>query len=117
MAVTSGCLQELVQYAYQRSQGGGYVGGWLYLTLVNNFTEIGGFVVMVMVLTFGMMMMTRQSMAEIAVACVGIGRSFRSWMAQRAAKIRARRLQAEQRPAPARRRFDLPSRRRRSCPV
>ena len=101
MAVTSGCLQELVQYAYQRSQGGGYVGGWLYLTLVNNFTEIGGFVMMVMVLTFGMMMMTRQSMAEIAVACVGIGRSFRSWMAQRAAKIRARRLQAEQRPAPA----------------
>ena len=99
MAVTSGCLQELVQYAYQRSQGGGYVGGWLYLTLVNNFTEIGGFVVMVMVLTFGMMMTTRQSMAEIAVACVGIGRSFRSWMAQRAAKIRARRLQAEQRPA------------------
>ncbi len=101
MAVTSGCLQELVQYAYQRSQGGGYVGGWLYLTLVNNFTEIGGFVVMVMVLTFGMMMMTRQSMAEIAVACVGIGRSFRSWMAQRAARIRARRLQAEQRPAQA----------------
>ena len=95
-AVTSGCLQELVQYSYQRSQGGGYVGGWLYLTLVSNFTEIGGFVMMVMLLTFGMMMTTRQSMAEIAAACVGIGRSLRSRMAQRAAKVRARRLQAQQ---------------------
>ena len=99
IAVTSGCLQELVQHSYQRSQGGGYVGAWLYLTLVNNFTEIGGFVIVVMVLTFGMMMMTRQSMAEIAVAGVGIGRSLRSRIAQSAAKGRARRLQAEQRHA------------------
>ena len=94
VAVTSGCLQELVQYAYQRSQGGGYVGAWLYLTLVNNFTEIGGFVIVVMMLTFAAMMITRLSMAEIAVVCVGVGRSFRSRMAQSAAKGRAQRLQA-----------------------
>lgn len=93
IAVTSGCLQELVQYAYQRSQGGGYVGAWLYLTLVNNFTEIGGFVIAVMMLTFAAMMITRLSMAEIAVACVGIGRGFRSRLAQSAAKGRAQRLQ------------------------
>ena len=96
MAVTAGCLQELVQYAWQRGQGGGYVGGWLYLTLVNNVTEIGGFVILVMMLTFSAMMMTRSSMAEMAVAGIGMGRSFRSGMAQRAARRRARRLQAQQ---------------------
>ncbi len=101
IAVTSGCLQELVQYAYQRSQGGGYVGAWLYLALVNNFTEIGGFVIVAMMLTFAAMMMTRLSMAEIAVVCVGVGRGFRSRMAQRAAEGRARRLQTAPRHAPA----------------
>lgn len=93
MAITSGCLRELVQYAYQRGQGGGYAGAWLYLTLVSNFTEIGGFVIMVMMLTFAAMMITRLSMAEIAAACVGIGRGFRSRLAQSAAKSRAQRLQ------------------------
>ena len=96
MAVTSGCLQELAQYSYQRGQGGGYIGAWFYLTLVNNLTEVGGFVIVVMMLTFSMMMMTRSSMAEIAVAAVSIGRGFRSRMAQGAAKRRAQQLQAEQ---------------------
>ena len=96
-AVTAGCLQELVQYAYQRSQGGGYVGGWLYLTLVSNVTEIGGFVILVMLLTFSAMMMTRLSMAEMAVVCMGVGRSLRSRMAQKAAKRRAQQFQVQQR--------------------
>lgn len=96
-AVTAGCLQELAQYAYQRSQGGGYVGGWLYLTLVSNVTEIGGFVILVMLLTFSAMMMTRLSMAEMAVVCMGVGRSLRSRMAQKAAKRRAQQFQVQQR--------------------
>ena len=96
-AVTAGCLQELVQYAYQRGQGGGYVGGWLYLTLVSNVTEVGGFVILAMLLTFSAMMITRLSMAEMAVVCMGVGRSLRSRMAQKAAKRRAQQFQVQQR--------------------
>ena len=95
-AVTAGCLQELAQYAYQRGQGGGYVGGWLYLTLVSNVTEIGGFVILAMLLTFSAMMITRLSMAEMAVVCMGVGRSLRSRMAQQAAKRRAQQFQVQQ---------------------
>ena len=96
IAFTAGCVQELVQHSYQNGRGGGYAGGWLYLTLLDNFTEIGGFFIVMMVLTFGVMMLTRLSLAEIALALLGIGRSFRTAMARRAAARRAQRLQAEQ---------------------
>ena len=96
VSITANCLEGLVKYSYQRSNGGGIVGGWLYLTLVNNVTEIGGFVIVVMVSTFAIMMITHLSMAEIAIVFIGIGRSFRTSMAQNAAKRRAQRLKAEQ---------------------
>ena len=99
VAVTPGCLEGLVKYSYEESAGGGLVGGWLYLTLVSNLTEIGGFVVVAMVLTFALMMMTRLSMAEIAVVFIGIGRSLRTSMAQNAARRRAQRLREEQQKA------------------
>ncbi len=90
------CVRVLVQHSYEGGRGGGLIGGWSYQVLVNNFTEIGGFIVVVMVLTFATMMITRLSMAELAALSIGIGRSLRSKMAQQAAKRRARHLQAEQ---------------------
>jgi DNA segregation ATPase FtsK/SpoIIIE-like protein len=98
-AVTTEILEVFVTTSYQTGQGGGIIGGWLYLSLVNTITEIGGFVFVAMVLTFALMMVTHLSMAEIAVVFIGIGRSFRSSMAQNAAKRRAQRLKAEQQKA------------------
>jgi len=99
VAITSGCLEGLVKYSYEESSGGGVVGGWLYLTLVNNLTEIGGFVVVMMVMTFATMMVTRLSMAEIAVVFIGVWRSLRTSMAQSAARRRAQKLREEQQKA------------------
>ena len=98
-SVTSEILEVFVTTSYQAGQGGGIIGGWLYLTLVSSITEIGGFVLVAMVLTFAVMMITHLSMAEIAVVFIGIGRSLRSSMAQNAAKRRAYRLKAEQQKA------------------
>ncbi len=90
------CVEALVQQSYQAGRGGGLVGGWLYSALVNNLTEVGGFVVMLMVMTFSAMMITRSSMAELAVVAIGVGRGLRTKMSQYAAKRRALRLEAQQ---------------------
>ena len=87
------CIRTLVQGSYQAGRGGGYVGGWLYQALVTNFTEIGGFVLTLMALTFALMLLTRLSMAELAAASVGMARGARGALAQKAARRRARQLQ------------------------
>ena len=90
------CMGLLAQASYQGGRGGGIVGAWSYLMLVNNLTEVGGFIVVLMVLTFSAMMITRMTMAEIAVVAIGFARGLRGKMAEQAAKQRARRLQAQQ---------------------
>ena len=87
------CIRALAQASYLAGRGGGYVGGWLYQALVTNFTEIGGFVLTLMALTFALMLLTRLSMAELAAAGVGMARAARGTLAQRAAQRRARQLQ------------------------
>jgi DNA segregation ATPase FtsK/SpoIIIE-like protein len=99
VAITPACLDGLVKYSYGQGKGGGIVGGWLYLTLYNSITEIGGFVVVVMALTFAVMLITHLSMAEIAVVFIGVSRGIRGSMAKNAAKRRAQRLRAEQQKA------------------
>ncbi len=89
------CVDALVQGSYQAGRGGGLVGGWLYSALVNNMTEVGGFIVVLMVMTFSAMLITRSSMAEMAVVAIGIGRGLRSSMSQHAARRRAARLSAQ----------------------
>ena len=89
------CVDALVQGSYQAGRGGGLVGGWLYSALVNNLTEVGGFIVVLMVMTFSAMLITRSSMAEMAVVTIGIGRGLRSSMSQQAARRRAARLSAQ----------------------
>ncbi|MCY3796266.1 MAG: DNA translocase FtsK, partial [Chloroflexi bacterium] len=90
------CVDALVQSSYQAGRGGGFIGGWLYSALVNNLTEIGGFVVVLMVMTFGAMLITRSTMAEIAVVAIGLGRGARTRISHYAARRRAARLHAQQ---------------------
>ncbi len=92
---SSACVDDLVRQSYQDGRGGGFLGGWLYSTLVNNLTEVGGFVMMLMIMTFSAMMITRSSMAELAVVAIGIGRGMRTRLSQHAAKRRASRLDAQ----------------------
>ena len=91
----SACVDALVQQSYQAGRGGGLLGGWLYRALVNNLTEVGGFVMMLMVMTFSAMMITRSSMAELAVVAIGVGRGMRTRLSQHAARRRADRLEAQ----------------------
>ena len=95
-ACAPSCMQRQVEQAYLNGEGGGLVGGWLYSALVSNLTEIGGFVVTLMVLTFAAMMITRSSMAEMAVLSISLSRSLRTRLGQFAVKRRAARLQAQQ---------------------
>ena len=90
------CIETLVHQSYLAGRGGGVIGGWTYSALVNNLTELGGFVVTLMVLTFSAMMITRSSMAELAVVAIGAGRGLRTKISQQAAIRRAARLQAQQ---------------------
>lgn len=91
------CVRGLVERSYLGGRGGGLIGGWIYQVLVINLTELGGFVIVAMVLTFATMMITRLSMAELASVTIGLTRDLRDNMAQRAARRRARQLQmAEQ---------------------
>ena len=90
------CMRVLAQASYQGGRGGGFVGAWSYLMLVNNLTEVGGFIVVLMVLTFSAMMITRMTMAEIAIVAIGFARGLRGKMAEQAVKQRARRMQAQQ---------------------
>ena len=90
------CVRGLVERSYLSGRGGGLVGGWIYQVLVINLTEVGGFVIMAMVLTFATMMITRLSMAELATVTIGFTRGMRDNIAQRAARRRAQQLQMEE---------------------
>ena len=90
------CVEALVRQSYQAGRGGGLVGGWVYGALVNNLTELGGFVMMLMLLTVSAMLITRSSMAELAVVAIGLSRGLRTSLSHYAAKRRARRLEAQQ---------------------
>ena len=81
-----------MRQSYQAGRGGGLVGGWLYSALVNNLTELGGFVIMLMIMTFSAMLITRSSMAELAIVAIGFGRGLRTELSQYAANRRAARL-------------------------
>ncbi len=89
-----GCMDQLIEKSFLSGEGGGLIGGWLYRLLVSNLTEIGGFVVILMLMTFAAMMITRSSMAEMAVVSISLSRSLRTRLSQYAVARRAARLQA-----------------------
>ncbi len=98
---SAGCVDALVQHSYQNGRGGGLIGGWLYSALVNNLTEIGAFVIVIMALTFATMMITGLTVAELTVLTIGLGRNLRTRTQQLAAQRRAARLTALGQLAPA----------------
>lgn len=94
--VDPACVNALVQQSYQAGRGGGVIGGWFYSALVNNLSEAGGFVIMLMLMTISAMMTTRSSMAELTIVAIGVGRSLRTNLSHYAATRRAARLNAQQ---------------------
>ncbi len=92
--VDPACVDALVQQSYQAGRGGGVIGGWFYSALVNNLTEAGGFVIMLMLMTISAMMTTRSSMAELTIVAIGVGRSLRTKLSHYASTRRAARLKA-----------------------
>ena len=94
--VNPACVDALVQQSYQAGRGGGVIGGWTYSALVNNLTEAGGFVIMLMLMTISAMMTTRSSMAELTIVAIGGSRSLRTKLSHYAAARRAARLKAQQ---------------------
>ena len=78
------CVDALVQRSYLAGSGGGLVGGWIY-SARHNLTEAGGFVMMLMVMTFSAMLITRSSMAELTIVAIGVGRSLRTQLSHYAA--------------------------------
>ncbi len=71
-------------------RGGGRVGGFIYYQLISNFTEIGGFLVLLMVMLVAIMLTTNLSLSQIGLILIGMWRGFndahRRWAVRRAAK-------------------------------
>jgi DNA segregation ATPase FtsK/SpoIIIE-like protein len=88
-------------YSWQELRaGGGAIGAELYLFLIRNFTELGGLVVVGLMIVVSIMLATRSSASQMLAAVIGIGRSVRESIQRRAAAQRARRqLEMERRAA------------------
>lgn len=88
-------------YSWQELRaGGGAIGAELYLFLIRNFTEIGGLVVVGLMIIVSIMLATRSSASQMLAAVIGVGRSTRESIQRRAAAQRARRqLEMERRAA------------------
>lgn len=86
----------LEEFTIKRGQGGGLVGSEIYLLLVQNITEFGGFVVMVGWFIISFMLITGTSAAELAMITVSTFRNFQIARQRRAQIRRARELQRQQ---------------------
>ncbi len=83
--------------AYNLGRGGGWVGGEIYFQLIDNFGEIGGFMVLIGWLIVGVMLALRLSASDLAMVVISNVRNFRDVMTrrrQRAAAVRAEKQQA-----------------------
>jgi len=79
--------------------GGGWIGVTLYLWLVLNFTEIGGFFLLIFMFVIAGMLTTRLTLSDILRSTAGFGLTVRESLRQRADVQRAKRLEAQQRAA------------------
>ncbi|MDW8171705.1 MAG: DNA translocase FtsK [Anaerolineae bacterium] len=76
--------------------GGGALGAAVYFFLVSNFTEIGGFFVVLFASVVAVMLMTRLSASDILLYGYGVMRAVRIGLQARAAAQRAKRQLLEQ---------------------
>ncbi len=89
-------LETVRQVYLPSARGGGLIGGEIYLFLISNFSEIGGFVIVLAVEVIGIMLALRLSAAEIAVIIMSIGRSFGTSVTRRRQASTVRRLEREE---------------------
>ena len=76
-------------------RGGGRIGGTLYYQLIRNFSEPGGFVILLGVLIVGLMLTLSVSAYEIAAIVIGSTRNLRDARRRRSTRIAAERTAAQ----------------------
>ncbi len=79
--------------AYNLGRGGGYVGGEVYYLMLSNFGEVGGFLVVVLVLIIGMMLLFNLSIADFAVIVISNLRNIRDAYSRRSQRVSAVRME------------------------
>jgi S-DNA-T family DNA segregation ATPase FtsK/SpoIIIE len=92
----SALIPQFLEASRSNGRGGGLIGGEIYLFLVNNFTEIGGFALMLIPLIVGLMLALSLSAAEIALIVVSNVRNIRDGARQRAIRAAAERVKKQE---------------------
>lgn len=91
----------LLPLSSEFGRGGGSIGGTLYYQLIRNFSEPGGFVILLGVLIVGLMLTLSVSAYEIAAIVIGSTRNLRDARRRRVTRITAERAAAQAAAAPA----------------
>ncbi len=76
-------------------RGGGRIGGWMYFHLIRNFSEPGGFVILLGFLAISLMLTLSVSAYEIAAIIIGSFRNLRDAFRRRRTRIAAQQLAAQ----------------------
>jgi S-DNA-T family DNA segregation ATPase FtsK/SpoIIIE len=84
----------LLPLSSEFGRGGGRIGGTIYYQLIRNFSEPGGFVILLGVLIVGLMLALSVSAYEIAAIVVGSTRNLRDARRRRSTRITAERAAA-----------------------
>ncbi|MDX2141177.1 MAG: DNA translocase FtsK 4TM domain-containing protein [Chloroflexota bacterium] len=92
----SALIPQFLEASRSNGRGGGLIGGEIYLFLLNNFTEIGGFALMLIPLIVGLMLALSLSAAEIALIVVSNVRNIRDGARQRAIRAAAERVKKQE---------------------
>ncbi len=82
--------------AYNLGRGGGWIGGEIYFQLISNFSEIGGFMVLIGWLLVGMMLALSLSASDLAIVVVSNARNFSDVMRQRRQRAAAQHAAKQQ---------------------
>ncbi|MFN8380176.1 MAG: DNA translocase FtsK [Anaerolineae bacterium] len=85
----------LLPLSSEFGRGGGRIGGTLYYQLIRNFSEPGGFVILLGVLIVGLMLALSVSAYEIAAIVIGSTRNLRDARRRRSTRIAAERTAAQ----------------------
>jgi len=93
-------LKMRVEYSWQKYQdGGGLIGGQLYLFLINSVSELGGIFVLIFAAILSFMLITRKTAEDVSVMTRSMYRHNRDRLQQQATARRIKRQMAEVRTA------------------
>jgi hypothetical protein len=89
-------LKMRVDLSWRRLQdGGGFIGGQLYLMLINSVSELGGIFVLVFAAILSFMLITRKTAEDVSIVTRSMWRHNRDRLQQRAVARRIKRQMAE----------------------